>query len=162
VKVVVLGATGFIGRHVVDKLLAQNHEVVAVSRNENKARALNWFARVRFIQADMYSDKYDAAEIALGADVIADFIWPGLPNYSSRFHFEQNLPASYRMLKSFVCAGHRRILVAGTCFEFGIQDGCLSAGDETKPCRKPTFLSNGRDFFTFMAMGNLRTVFCPS
>lgn len=48
-KVVVTGATGFLGGHVVARLLAEGHEVVALGRNAGIGSALG----TRFIAADL-------------------------------------------------------------------------------------------------------------
>lgn len=132
-NILVLGATGFIGRHLVSVLLQRNHQVTAVGRSRAHALSLPWFDNVRYVDADMYKDDYDCQEIAGNADVVVDLIWPGLPNYSQLFHFEHNLPASYRMLKSFILAGYRQILVTGTCLEYGLQDGQMRVTSETRP-----------------------------
>lgn len=39
-KVLVTGATGFVGKKVVEKLLAKNHQVVVLTRNPQKAQAI--------------------------------------------------------------------------------------------------------------------------
>jgi dTDP-6-deoxy-L-talose 4-dehydrogenase (NAD+) len=60
--------------------------------------------------------------------------WPGLPNYRALFHFEHNLMADYRFIKSAVEAGVQQVLVTGTCFEYGMQSGPLSESTEPQPC----------------------------
>lgn len=45
-KVLVTGATGFVGKKVVEKLLAKNHQVVVLTRNPQKAQAL-WGDKVQ-------------------------------------------------------------------------------------------------------------------
>jgi nucleoside-diphosphate-sugar epimerase len=132
-NVLVLGATGFIGRHLVSALLERNHSVTAVGRNREHSFAMPWIERVRFVEADMYDEAMDVRKIADDSDVVVDLIWPGLPNYTQLFHFERNLVASYRMLKSFVVAGHQHVLVAGTCLEYGLQEGRMIATNETHP-----------------------------
>ncbi len=130
-NVVVLGATGFVGRHLVQALLNRNHVVTAVARNPILAASLPWNDQVHLVPADMYGSEYDVKAIASGADAVIDLIWPRLPNYMELFHFEENLPASYKMLKAFVEAGCKQVLVTGTCLEYGLQNGCLTA--ETIP-----------------------------
>ena len=61
-KVLVTGATGFVGRHVVARLLARGHEVIAVSRDEAKARKFAWFERVRFVACDIHAQAGNPVE----------------------------------------------------------------------------------------------------
>ena len=67
-KTFLTGATGFVGGHLVDRLLAAGHEVTALVRSPDKARGLS--ARgVRLISGDLHST--DALrEGAAAADVV--------------------------------------------------------------------------------------------
>jgi dTDP-6-deoxy-L-talose 4-dehydrogenase (NAD+) len=132
-KVLVTGATGFVGRHVVAQLLARGHEVVAVSRDKDKARAITWFERVRFIACDIH-DAVDAPFERFGRpDAVMHLAWPGLPNYDALVHYEKALPADYRFLKALVHGGARHLLVTGTCAEYGMQSGALAEQLPTAP-----------------------------
>jgi dTDP-6-deoxy-L-talose 4-dehydrogenase (NAD+) len=131
VKVLVTGATGFIGRHLVAALLARGCEVRAVARNAETAAQLPWINAVEFIAADIHAADLDIAALTAGIDALAHLAWPGLPNYQALFHFEHNLMADYRFIKAAVEAGVSQVLVTGTCFEYGLQSGPLS--EQTAP-----------------------------
>ena len=132
-KVLVTGASGFLGRHIVPQLLARGHSVVAVARNEAKARSLDWFDNVRFHARDIHQEIIDPAEQFGYPDALVHLAWPGLPNYNELFHFEENLPADYRFLKELIKGGVRQVLVAGTCFEYGMREGCVTEDMCTQP-----------------------------
>lgn len=76
----------------------------------------------------------DSAKIQVepGAGLI-HLAWQGLPNYKSLFHLEDNLPFSYRFIKSLVLNGIQQALITGTCFEYGLQSGPISATTRTQP-----------------------------
>ncbi len=133
-KVMVTGATGFVGRHVVTELIKQGHDVIAVSRNPQKASVLTWYEDVQYYPLDVYDLESLPALSEFGnPDALMHLAWPGLPNYKDLFHFESNLPADYRFLKTMLDQGLQQILVTGTCFEYGMQNGCLKEKLQTQP-----------------------------
>lgn len=129
-KVVVTGATGFVGSHLVDALLAAGHAVTAVSRGRRSWP--DWSGDVSRVALDLHDGATDPVS-ALGVpDVLVHLAWPGLPNYRDLFHIETNLPADCRFLRRMVEAGTPQVLVTGTCFEYGLQSGALR---EEKPAQ---------------------------
>ncbi|MBP5956844.1 NAD(P)-dependent oxidoreductase [Pseudomonas anatoliensis] len=132
-KVLVTGATGFVGRHLVAALLVRGCAVRAVARNAETAQGMPWINNVEFVAADIHAADLDVAALTEGVDVLAHLAWPGLPNYRALFHFEHNLMADYRFIKRAVEAGVKQVLVTGTCFEYGMQSGPLSENTEPRP-----------------------------
>jgi nucleoside-diphosphate-sugar epimerase len=132
-KVLVTGATGFIGRHLIPQLLAQGHAVTAVARDENKARKFDWFGKVDFSAFDIHQPIENPFQRFGQPDAVMHLAWSGLPNYNALFHFEENLPADYRFLKSLVEGGASHLLVSGTCFEYGMKSGLLAEYMPTAP-----------------------------
>lgn len=132
-KVLVTGATGFVGRHLVAALLARGCEIRAVARNVEIAKGMPWINDVEFVSADIHAADLDVVALTVGIDALAHLAWPGLPNYRALFHFEHNLMADYRFIKSAVEAGVQQVLVTGTCFEYGMQSGPLSESSAPQP-----------------------------
>lgn len=132
-KVLVTGATGFIGRHVIPCLLKRGHEITAVASDEFKARSFSWSEEVRFVSHDIYRDADHSAGRFGHQDALLHLAWVGLPNYKELFHVEETLPADYRFLKSMVQAGIGHLLVTGTCLEYGMRNGCLIEDMATQP-----------------------------
>jgi nucleoside-diphosphate-sugar epimerase len=132
-KVMVTGATGFVGRHVVNELLDRGHSVIAIARDSIRAQEMPWFNRVEFIVCDLHKEFEYLFHTDYLPDAIVHLAWPGLPNYRDFFHISQNLPADLRFLQAAVEAGINQIQVAGTCFEYGMQYGPLTEDMETLP-----------------------------
>jgi len=132
-KIVITGATGFVGRHLVSELLARGHRVLAMARSMERGKSMPWFKQVEFVPMDIHDPSLDPGTSLGVPDILVHLAWPGLPNYKDLFHFEQNLPASYRFVKKMVEAGVQHVLVTGTCFEYGMQSGPLSEDLPTMP-----------------------------
>lgn len=125
-KVLVTGATGFLGRHVIPQLLLRGHTVIAVARDHNKASSFNWYDQVDFISCNIYHLTGDIFNFFGLPDAILHLAWDGLPNYNELFHFERNLFEDYKFIRVLIEGGARHFLITGTCFEYGMRNGCLS------------------------------------
>ena len=132
-RVMVTGASGYVGQHIVPRLLAQNHEVIAVARNEAKARRFIWHKNVIFIAQDLHLNPDVFASIDKHIDVLVHLAWPNLPNYQQSFHLIKNLPADIKFFEKAIAFGIPRFIVAGTCLEYGMQSGGISENAITSP-----------------------------
>lgn len=130
-KVVVTGATGFIGQHLIPRLLKHGFDVVAIARDIRKAQSLEWFDNVEFVNADI-SEGARQLNISAGMSLV-HLAWSDLTNYHSSSHFEDTLPKSYDFIKSCINCGINHVLVTGTCFEYGFQSGPLASNAKTSP-----------------------------
>jgi len=130
-KVAVSGATGFIGLQVLAELAFHPVDIVAVVRDATKVGPVSPGTKV--VQIDMKSAPDNAFHLMGHPDVLIHLAWGGLPNYRSLHHFEEELPSQYRFLANLVKAGLPALVVAGTCFEYGLQSGPLSEVLETRP-----------------------------
>jgi len=131
VKIVVTGASGFIGRHVLTELARRSIATVATTRDPTRLGDLSRVVQVIALDiAEPQPDTY----IRLGApDVLIHLAWDGLPNYKSLHHFETELPRQYQFLKGMVEGGLQTLVATGTCFEYGMQSGPLSEDTITCP-----------------------------
>lgn len=127
-KILVTGATGFIGNQVIPLLLAKGHNVIATARSEMKARDQNWFSSVKFLALDFseLNSEINYFQYFGFPDKLLHLAWEGLPNYLEDFHIEENLPRHKLFLQNLLINGLKDITVTGTCYEYGLQEGCLS------------------------------------
>ena len=132
-KIIVTGATGFVGRHLVRKLLQNGHQVIAVARNLKRAKEFEWFGEVDFIQADLHINYCPVIDKIGEVDALIHLAWPGLPNYQGSFHVFQNLTLDMTFLKAAIGSGLSHLVVAGTCLEYGLQSGALTEDIDTHP-----------------------------
>lgn len=130
-RVAVTGASGFIGRHVLAELSRHGVEVVAVTRDA--ARLNDAKESVQVVAMDIAQTEANCFELLGKPDVLIHLAWDGLPNYRSLHHFETELPRQYRFLKRMIESGLPSLFITGTCFEYGMQSGALSAKNQTSP-----------------------------
>ncbi len=130
-KIAVTGASGFIGRYVLAELKKYGVDIVAITRDA--ARLPDLSRSVCVVEMDIAHPVPDYFERLGEPDVLIHLAWDGLPNYKSLHHFETELARQYQFLKTVVDTGLRSLVVTGTCFEYGMQSGALSALMTTKP-----------------------------
>jgi dTDP-6-deoxy-L-talose 4-dehydrogenase (NAD+) len=130
-KIAVTGATGFIGRHVLSELVSHPVDVVAVVRKISPVNSI--LNDIDLVQVDLNNPPQNAFDVIGRPDVLIHLAWGGLPNYRSLHHFEHELPIQYRFLSGLVRSGLSGLVVAGTCFEYGMQSGQLSEAMEAYP-----------------------------
>jgi dTDP-6-deoxy-L-talose 4-dehydrogenase (NAD+) len=128
VKVAVSGATGFVGRHVVAALERAGATPTLWLGPESELP--DRWRQHRVARIDVHAPPADAFAQLGAPDALVHLAWQGLPNYGSLHHFEHEGPAHYAVLKALVEQGLGALVVAGTCFEYGMQSGPL---DEAKP-----------------------------
>jgi len=130
--VLVTGATGFLARHVIPAIQRRGHTVVATAI-EGDAAAFPWLANVRYHPYDLAQrDKNIFARLEK-PDTFVHLAWQGLPHYTELYHIERNLWNTYYFIKDMLAGGLRDLTVAGTCFEYGMREGCLDESMEPQP-----------------------------
>lgn len=125
-KILVTGATGFIGNYVIEELLKKEFQVIATSRNIEKAKEKSWFKKVIFIEHDLNVVEDNLFHKFHEPDLLIHLAWNGLPNYKKLFHIETELMNQYNFIKNLIVSGLTNVNITGTCFEYGMLDGQLN------------------------------------
>jgi nucleoside-diphosphate-sugar epimerase len=127
-KILVTGASGFVGRYVVGELVNRGYAVVASSADPIKAAQQAWFGQVTYIPFDLarQDSAPDPFSLFGRPDRLIHLAWEGLPNYKDAFHIEVNEPRHAAFLERMIRGGLRDLTVIGTCLEYGMQEGMLS------------------------------------
>ena len=123
-KIAITGAGGFIGQHVLTKLLEQEVEIIAITRSGSLPANLS--RDIKVIEMDISRPEPNCFKKIGSPEILIHLAWDGLPNYKSLHHFEVELLRQYQFLKNMVESGLPSLLVTGTCFEYGMQSGSLS------------------------------------
>ena len=135
-KVLVVGSTGFIGSYVMDCLVRyKDISIIATTRSLRKAKKFNWFndKKINVIEFDISQTGSDVFKILRKPDAMIHLAWDGLPDYKNMMHIEQNLYKNYFFLRDMISGGLKDLTITGTCFEYGLKNGCLSEEIKTDP-----------------------------
>jgi NADH dehydrogenase len=104
--IAVVGATGFVGRHVVDRLTHSGHSVVAISRTGR--RLAEWPARVATRAADVETGRGLRAALD-GADAVVHLV--AIPREAKGRRFDVvNVRGTQRVVTAAIEAGVRRFV----------------------------------------------------
>ncbi|MDR2012502.1 MAG: complex I NDUFA9 subunit family protein [Rhodanobacter sp.] len=109
-KIVVLGGTGFVGRHLVPRLQRDGHTIVVLSRNREQHRELAVLPRVSVVNADVYAAASLGRHLA-GADAAINLI--GILNErgsNGRGFHKAHVEATQTLIAACVTAGVPRLL----------------------------------------------------
>ena len=130
-KIAITGATGFIGQHVRKQLKESSHEILLVTRDAKKISSLGTNERV--LIADISEARDDWYQYLDSPDVLLHLAWGGLPNYLDNYHLDVELPLQVKFLTNLVSNGLSKLVVTGTCYEYGIASGALTEIEDTTP-----------------------------
>lgn len=143
-KVLVTGATGFIGNYVTELLLQEGYTVIASSAHADKAATAGWYQRVNYIpfNLDHFDNEVNYFHFFNQPDILIHLAWEGLPNYKADFHITRNLPLQKAFIQNLVANGLKDITVTGTCFEYGMKEGCLTEEMDAEPANAYAIAKN--------------------
>lgn len=132
--IIVTGATGFIGSYVIEELLRRNFEVYVTARDVEKAKSHKWYSKVVFHPYSIGDQMsiLDKNFFAKG-QILIHLAWDGLPDFKSEAHTQTYLPKHLYFLKTLHHLGVKRMLITGTCLEYGLQEGELYEETPTLP-----------------------------
>ena len=128
-RVALTGASGFVGRHVLSALVAAGADVTALTHRNPLTTTAGTAQRT--LDLDLLPERI--LESMGVPDVLVHLAWGGLPNYRSDHHVQVELPRQVRFLRACIEGGLSRLVVAGTCLEYGMAPGERSESDQTAP-----------------------------
>ncbi len=123
-RVLITGATGFVGRHCLLPLLQREYEVHATF---SKA-PLGGHERIRWHQVDLLDSRRVAALMRqVRPTHLLHFAWVVTPGvfWTSPENFSW-VQASLGLLQNFAASGGQRVVIAGTCAEYDWKYGYCS------------------------------------
>ena len=150
-KLLVTGATGFIGHYLVKKLIEQGHTILAISRSEALASTNEYSGKLQYLKSSLKLENNAIERIKeFEPDVLIHLAWEKIPDFSFETSFEnlQNHIAFFRQL--FSIASLKKFLVTGSCWEYNKKMGICKESDICMSSNYFTWAKNSlRDFLQF-------------
>ncbi len=129
-SVVVTGANGYVGRHVVTALADLGIDTVAVVR---PGRADGVDARARVVEQDVLAPDLDvAALVGDETDVLIHLAWQDGFDHRAPSH-RRRLSAHFDLVTGAVAAGVGKVAALGSMHEIGYWEGAVAADTPTNP-----------------------------
>jgi nucleoside-diphosphate-sugar epimerase len=151
-KVLITGATGFIGRHCLPSLLEAGYEVYAVSSKTSTSKLPN----LHWHRADLLDSEQVSALIAeVRPTQLLHFAWFTAPGeYWNSLENLRWVRASLDLLQAFASYGGRRVVMAGTCAEYDWQYGYCS--EQVTPLAPATLYGTCKHSLQIMLEASVR------
>lgn len=130
-KIAVTGASGFIGGHVTRALVDAGHDPVILLRPSSLVPT--GMESLTCVRHDLGCEPGEVFRKLGSPDLLIHLAWGGLPNYRSLHHLATELPAQFHFLRAMIEAGLTKLVVTGTCFEYGMHHGPLAEETEARP-----------------------------
>jgi|Napbiome12C3dose_1001474.scaffolds.fasta_scaffold00008_84 dTDP-6-deoxy-L-talose 4-dehydrogenase (NAD+) len=128
-KIFVTGGTGFIGKAVVNQLLKENHSLLLLSRNIKDTKKSN----IEIVRGDLSNiSNWQKKLEKFKPDAAIHLAWEGLPDHNATLS-RLNLEYSLNLTELLSENGCKRLIITGSCWEYGPQTGKLSEDTPPKP-----------------------------
>lgn len=139
-KVLVTGASGFIGLPLVEKLSDSGCEVMALSRTFIKTKTTT---SVQWLKADLsLPESYREEVKAFSPEIVVHLSWQDIPDFSfdtSILNLNQSLDFLAFVLEIESC---NKILISGSCLEYNKTQGECKESDVSSPKDHFTWAKN--------------------
>jgi nucleoside-diphosphate-sugar epimerase len=131
-KILLTGATGFLGSHLTRKLVSEGSEVyVFIRPTSNSWRIRDVIQSVKVISCDLLSQEFGECLKRIQPDLCIHLAWcPDAGRNLNSFENVNFLSASLSLAASLADLGCKRFIGMGSCAEYATNEGYLS---ETSP-----------------------------
>lgn len=135
-RIFVTGGTGFIGRALAARLQKDGHRLLLLmKKSEPNNFRLRPSSRVTFIKGDLANiNKWSRKVKRFRPEAAVHLAWEGLraPDYSTATSIK-NLTHGLRLMNALAEAGCKKVLYAGSCWEYGAKLGKVNEDMGVKP-----------------------------
>ncbi|MDA2989066.1 MAG: NAD(P)-dependent oxidoreductase [Actinomycetota bacterium] len=135
-KVLLTGASGFVGQHLLGDLLGRGADVRAVVRDSSHRPIKLSHQRLEIVEtSNLFEESSEGLKrLVSDCDVLVHAAWAvDPPEYLSSIANVECLTGSLRLAEAFVACGGRRFVGIGTCFEYDLSSGPVTVDCNLRP-----------------------------
>ena len=140
ISIYITGSTSEIGMSILRKLNTNKFKIIALVRDIKISKKLH-------SRNGIIYKKFDLKKPLKGVDIDPNSIlihcaWERPQDVHSKNHIDSVIPEHHQFIKKMVKKGVKKVVVIGTCAEFGLTYGPVKYNDETCP---HTSYGSGKD-----------------
>lgn len=142
-RIFITGGTGFIGRFILKKLSHGKNKLLVLTRYPEKIKNSKY---VRPLKGDLSGNGNWAKKLKdFKPDVAIHLAWEGIPDYGIKNSIK-NLNQGLSLFQILAETGCKKIISAGSLWEYGNQTGKISETDRTLPFNTFTASKNSLNY----------------
>lgn len=131
-RIFITGGTGFIGTHVVERLMRDKHRLLLLLRDKRDAKKAPASFALQTIQGDIADvKKWKSRVKKFKPDIAIHLAWDGIPDYGAATSIK-NLVNGLAVIQMLAEIGCKKILVSGSCWEYGLREGRVKENAPTQ------------------------------
>jgi len=143
-KVALIGASGFVGSHILHELLDRGHQVTAIVRHPEKVSIQHSNLVVK--KGDVYNEK-ELAELVKGQEAVISAFNPGWTNPNI---YEDFLAGAKAIQQAVKAAGVKRLIVIGGAGSLEVAPGVQLIDTPQFPAEYKQGASGARDYLNII------------
>jgi nucleoside-diphosphate-sugar epimerase len=128
-NILLTGSTGFIGSYVLNQLIQDTDSIIYVVVRNHRDSLIS-SERIKYIFKDIGEFRFD--DIPVPIDSIIHLAWVDVSRINEDSHMK-HLRVQKSFIKECIKLNPNKILISGTCFEYGIIEGELFPYTKTQP-----------------------------
>ena len=130
-RIFITGATGFLGKHILDICIRKKFQILALTRKKNIFKNSK---NVRWICADLSDVKFITKEInSFRPDTVIHLAWENIPDFSAEICLKNHYN-SVNLLDNIIKSNHlKKIICPGSCREYSDRTGSCKETDIIQP-----------------------------
>ena len=114
-RILITGSTGFIGKHLMAKLLMNNYQLLIISRSTNNNKIKN----VKYCTSNLRNIKNKINVVKkFKPDICIHLAWDGIPEYNLE-NCQSNFIDNLILIDFLKILNLKKIIISGSCMEYG-------------------------------------------